>query len=57
VPYIEESVFKRFGQTWRILMGDADMRRAGALESVAANAARRATTPAHERAHAGLTCR
>jgi fatty acid desaturase len=39
VPYIEESVFKRFGQTWRILMGDADMRRAGAVETVAAEAA------------------
>lgn len=29
VPYIEESVFRRFGRMWRILMGDARMRRAG----------------------------
>ena len=28
VPYIEESVFRRFGKLWAILMGDADMRRA-----------------------------
>jgi fatty acid desaturase len=27
VPYIEENVFKRFGKTLAILMGDADMRR------------------------------
>jgi hypothetical protein len=28
VPYIEESVFKRFGQLWRILMGDSQMKQA-----------------------------
>jgi len=28
VPYIEESVFKRFARLWAILMGDAHMRRA-----------------------------
>jgi fatty acid desaturase len=28
VPYIEESVFRRFGKLWSILMGDTDMRRA-----------------------------
>ena len=28
VPYIEESVFKRFGKLWTILMGDSDMLRA-----------------------------
>ena len=27
VPYIQENVFKRFGQLWSILMGDSDMRR------------------------------
>ena len=27
VPYIEESVFKRFGKLWSIMMGDTDMRR------------------------------
>lgn len=26
VPYIEESVFKRFGKLWSIMMGDSDMR-------------------------------
>lgn len=31
VPYIEESVFKRFGQLWSIMMGDSTMPRAGAL--------------------------
>lgn len=30
VPYIEESVFKRFGRLWSIMMGDTDMLRAGA---------------------------
>ena len=25
VPYIEESVFKRFGKLWSIMMGDNDM--------------------------------
>ena len=29
VPYIEESVFRRFGKLWAIIMGDADMRRVG----------------------------
>lgn len=28
VPYIEESVFKRFGKLWSIMMGDSDMLRA-----------------------------
>ncbi len=28
VPYIEESVFRRFGKLWSIMMGDSDMRRA-----------------------------
>lgn len=28
VPYIEESVFKRFGKCWSIMMGDTDMPRA-----------------------------
>jgi len=28
VPYIEESVFRRFGKTWSILLGDSSMRRA-----------------------------
>ena len=27
VPYIEQSVFKRFGKLWSIMMGDSDMRR------------------------------
>ncbi len=27
VPYIEESVFRRFGKLWSIMMGDSDMRR------------------------------
>jgi len=27
VPYIEQSVFKRFGKRWSIMMGDTDMRR------------------------------
>lgn len=31
VPYIEESVFRRFGKTWSIMMGDSDMLWAGAL--------------------------
>jgi fatty acid desaturase len=26
VPYIEESVFLRFGKLWSILMGDAEMK-------------------------------
>lgn len=30
VPYIEESVFKRFGKLWSIMMGDSDMLRTGA---------------------------
>lgn len=30
VPYVEESVFRRFGKLWAILMGDAQMRRAPA---------------------------
>ena len=30
VPYIEENVFRRFGKTWSILMGDSDMLRGGA---------------------------
>ena len=29
VPYIEESVFTRFGKLWSIMMGDSQMRRAG----------------------------
>ena len=28
VPYIEQNVFRRFGKTWSILMGDSSMRRA-----------------------------
>jgi fatty acid desaturase len=28
VPYIEESVFRRFAKTWSILLGDSSMRRA-----------------------------
>ncbi|MFY2765240.1 fatty acid desaturase family protein [Arenimonas sp. MALMAid1274] len=31
VPYVEESVFRRFGRLWSIMMGDTSMRRAGAL--------------------------
>ncbi|GAB2492360.1 fatty acid desaturase family protein [Arenimonas alkanexedens] len=30
VPYIEESVFKRFGRLWSIMMGDTNMLRTGA---------------------------
>jgi len=29
VPYIEENVFRRFGKTWSILMGDSSMLRGG----------------------------
>jgi hypothetical protein len=28
VPYIEESVFRRFGKLWSILMGDSTMKQA-----------------------------
>jgi fatty acid desaturase len=35
VPYIEESVFKRFGKTWSILLGDSTMLRVPASEPVA----------------------
>ena len=31
VPYIEESVFKRFGKLWSIMMGDTSMLRAGGV--------------------------
>jgi hypothetical protein len=27
VPYIEDSVFRRFGKLWAVLMGDASLRR------------------------------
>jgi fatty acid desaturase len=30
VPYIEQSVFKRFGKLWSIMMGDSNMLRTGA---------------------------
>ena len=32
VPYIEESVFRRFGKLWAIMMGDTDMLRTGGPE-------------------------
>lgn len=32
VPYIEESVFRRFGKLWAIMMGDADMLRTDGQE-------------------------
>jgi fatty acid desaturase len=31
VPYIEQSVFRRFGKLWQIMTGARSMRRAGAL--------------------------
>ncbi len=31
VPYIEESVFRRFAKLWSIMMGDTTMRRSGAV--------------------------
>lgn len=33
VPYIEESVFRRFGKLWSIMMGDSDMRRSASLQA------------------------
>jgi fatty acid desaturase len=36
VPYVQESVFRRFGQLWSILMGDTAMRNADTRRARAA---------------------
>lgn len=38
VPYIEESVWKRFGKLWSIMMGDSAMLRPGAVDEAKENA-------------------
>jgi fatty acid desaturase len=39
VPYLEENVLRRFGKTVAILLGDGEMKRAGALPEASARAA------------------